>query len=485
MPERFQNFINGGWVDSETEKVVTSINPADTGDVIGEFQASSAGDASTAIEAASDARRGWAGTSSLARGGYLTKAASYLEANAEEYAQALSRECGKAILEARGEIGRAVAILQYYGVDGMNPVGEVVPSINPNILLYTDRVPLGVVSLITPWNFPLAIPLWKMAPALVYGNTIILKPASATPHMGTLIARMWQEVDLPSGVFNLVTGSGVSVGNELVNNSLVNAVSFTGSTAVGRGIAVDSARNGNKFQLEMGGKNPVIVLPDADLEQAAEITVSGAMKYAGQKCTATSRAIVVGDNPEFTQLVVDKVNALKVGPGSDPDSVVVPVIDDASRQNIKQAIATGLSEGGNLLAGGELLESGDYSKGHFVQPTVFDNVRHDAFIACEEIFGPVLSIIPAKDGDEALHIANDVAYGLSAGIFTSNLNAAMDFANRIEAGIVKINGETAGVEPQVPFGGMKDSSSGSREQGKAAIDFFTHRKTIYMDRSGS
>ena len=324
-----------------------------------------------------------------------------------------------------------------------------------------------------------------MAPALVYGNTIILKPASATPHMGTLIARMWQEVDLPSGVFNLVTGSGVSVGNELVNNSLVNAVSFTGSTAVGRGIAVDSARNGNKFQLEMGGKNPVIVLPDADLEQAAEITVSGAMKYAGQKCTATSRAIVVGDNPEFTQLVVDKVNALKVGPGSDPDSVVVPVIDDASRQNIKQAIATGLSEGGNLLAGGELLESGDYSKGHFVQPTVFDNVRHDAFIACEEIFGPVLSIIPAEDGDEALHIANDVAYGLSAGIFTSNLNAAMDFANRIEAGIVKINGETAGVEPQVPFGGMKDSSSGSREQGKAAIDFFTHRKTIYMDRSGS
>ena len=227
MPERFQNFINGGWVNSETEKVVTSINPADTSDVIGEFQASSAGDAASAIEAASDARRGWAGTSSLARGGYLTKAASYLEANAEEYAQALSRECGKAILEARGEIGRAVAILQYYGVDGMNPVGEVVPSVNPNILLYTDRVPLGVVSLITPWNFPLAIPLWKMAPALVYGNTIVLKPASATPHMGALIARMWQEVDLPTGVFNLVTGSGGTIGNELVNNSLVSAVSFT------------------------------------------------------------------------------------------------------------------------------------------------------------------------------------------------------------------------------------------------------------------
>ena len=486
MAERYQNYVNGAWTDASTGAVSTSTNPADLSDVIGEFQASNSSDVDIAISAASDVKESWRRTSSLARGGYLMKAASYLEANLEKYAQAVTRESGKAILESRGEVGRAIALLQYYGVEGANPVGAVVPSVNPNILLYTNRMPLGVVSLITPWNFPIAIPIWKMAPALVYGNTVVLKPASATPHVATLIARMWEAVDLPAGVFNLVTGSGSQVGNELITNSKVAAISFTGSTRIGMNIAAESAKRGKRYQLEMGGKNPVIVLPDADLEQAAEITVSGAMKYSGQKCTATSRAIVVGNiMEEFTNLVVEKTNALKIGAGADPESIIVPVIDQASKDNITSMIARGVADGGKILAGGGIPTGGAYDKGTFVEPTVINNVAADAYVACEEIFGPVLSILPAANAEDALNIANSVEYGLSAGIFTKDLNSVLDFADRIEAGIVKINGETAGLEPQVPFGGMKSSSTGNREQGKAAIEFFTQSKTIYVDRSAT
>jgi aldehyde dehydrogenase (NAD+) len=486
MAERYHNYVNGTWVDATSGEVSTSTNPADLSDIVGEFQLSTSADVDVAITAAHSVKESWRRTSSLARGGYLLKAASYLEANLEEYAQAITRESGKAILESRGEVGRAVALLQYFGVEGSNPVGSVVPSVNPNILLYTNRMPLGVVCLITPWNFPLAIPIWKMAPALVYGNTIVLKPASATPHVATLIARMWEAVDLPDGVFNLVTGSGAAVGDELVTNSKVAAISFTGSTRIGMNIASQAAQRGKRYQLEMGGKNPVIVLPDADLEQAAEITVSGAMKYSGQKCTATSRAIVVGNiMEEFTNLVVEKTNALKIGPGSDASAIIVPVIDQASKDNITTMIARGVADGGSVLAGGGVPNGSLFDKGTFVEPTVINNVAANAYVACEEIFGPVLSILPASDAEDALNIANSVEYGLSAGIFTRDLNSVLDFADRIESGVVKINGETAGLEPQVPFGGMKASSSGDREQGKAAIEFFTQTKTIYVDRSAT
>ena len=478
MAERYQNYINGSWTDGSSGDVSTSTNPADLSDVVGEFQASTVTDADAAITAAHNVKESWRRTSGLARGGYLLKAASYLEANLEEYAQAITREAGKSIVESRGEVGRAVALLQYYGVEGSNPVGSVVPSVNPDILLYTNRMPLGVVSLITPWNFPLAIPIWKMAPALAYGNTIVLKPASAAPYVSTLIAKMWEAVDLPDGVFNLVTGSGGSVGNELITNSKVAAISFTGSTRIGMNIAAESAKRHKRYQLEMGGKNPVVVLPDADLEQAAEITVSGAMKYSGQKCTATSRAIVVGKVMEdFTNLVVEKTNALKIGPGADPESIIVPVIDHASKDNITSMIERGVADGGTVLAGGGVPSGDLYDKGTFVEPTVINNVASDAYVACEEIFGPVLSILPAADADDALEIANSVEYGLSAGIFTKDLNSVLDFADRIEAGVVKINGETAGLEPQVPFGGMKQSGIG-REGGESSFNFFTEPKNV-------
>ena len=340
--------------------------------------------------------------------------------------------------------------------------------------------------MITPWNFPLAIPIWKMAPALVYGNTVVLKPASTTPLIATLIAQMWDDIELPKGVFNLVVGSGGTVGERLINNPKVNAVSFTGSTNTGKDIAVKSAKNGNKFQLEMGGKNPVIVLPDADLNQAAEITISGAMKYSGQKCTATSRVIVVGDIVDkFTELLVQKTKSLSIGPGNDEKSIIVPVIDKSSLDNIENMINKATKDGAKIIHGGNKISGGIFEKGNFIEPTILSNVEYDSFIACEEVFGPVLSIIKAKDYDEAIDIANSVEYGLSASIFTKNLNLSMDFAERIEAGVIKINGETAGLEPQVPFGGLKSSSSGNREQGKAAIEFFTNTKTIYVDRSAT
>ncbi len=486
MPETYKNYVNGVWIDSNSKETISSINPANSDDVLGYFQSSTIEDADKGIDSAYLAKKSWENTSQVERGNYLLKAAKYLEENSEKFAQAITRECGKAILESRGEVGRAIVLLQYYGIEGSNPIGDVVPSVNPKILLYTKKIPLGVVSLITPWNFPLAIPVWKMAPALVYGNTVVLKPASTTPLIATLIAEMWDYVKLPKGVFNLIVGSGGTVGERLINNPKVNAVSFTGSTNTGKDIAVKSAQNGNKFQLEMGGKNPVIVLPDADLNQAAEITISGAMKYSGQKCTATSRVIVVGDILEkFTELLVEKTKSLNIGPGKDEKSIIVPVIDKSSLNNIDSMIKKAIKDGAKLIHGGNKINGEIFDKGNFIEPTILSDVEHDSFIACEEVFGPVLSIISAQDYDEAIKIANSVEYGLSASIFTKNLNNSMDFAEEIEAGVIKINGETAGLEPQVPFGGLKSSSSGNREQGKAAIEFFTSTKTIYVDRSAT
>jgi len=360
----------------------------------------------------------------------------------------------------------------------------VLPSVNPNTLLFTERVPLGVVGLITPWNFPVAIPLWKAAPALVYGNTVVLKPSDLSPHTAHLLAEVLHEAGLPAGVFNLVQGRGAA-GKALVEDPGVDGVSFTGSVKTGRSIAAACGARGAKYQLEMGGKNPVVVLEDADLGQAVELTVQGAMKSAGEKCTATSRAIVVESiADEFTRRVVERVRHLEVGPGTDAHAYLGPVITEESKERVLGFVARAKDAGANLLCGGLAGHRPDLAHGHYVWPTVVDRVTPDMEIAREEVFGPVLAILRVPDFDAALAVANDVAYGLSASVFTRDIGSALRFAREVEAGLVRINGETAGVEPQAPFGGMKGSSSGSREQGQAAKEFFTQYKTIYFDRAG-
>ncbi len=484
MAELFRNFIDGAWAAASAGQTLTSTNPADPADVIGEFASSSLADAQSAIAAAHGALPAWRALAPHARGEILRKAADLLEARAAEVASAMVRENGKTIIEARGETARGVALLRYYSAEGMRSVGEVVPSVNPKTFIYTTRAPLGVVSLITPWNFPVAIPIWKLAPALVYGNTVVLKPASITPHCAVLVAQVLEAAGMPAGVFNLITGGGGVIGEELVKNLKVHGVSFTGSNSVGRRIAVWSAERGVKFQLEMGGKNPVIVLPDCDLEQAATVTMRGAFGYAGQKCTATSRAIIVGEvYDRFTELLIAKTKALKIGPGSEVTTNVPPVVSADQQRDILAAIEHGKSEA-KLLCGGGVPKGEAFARGYYVEPTIFGDVPSNSKLAQDEIFGPVLSLMRARDFDEALTLANDVKFGLSASLFTRDLNAVQEYLGRMEAGIVKVNSETAGVEPQVPFGGMKESSSHSREQGRAAMDFFTSVKTVYVDRAG-
>ncbi|MBI3922540.1 MAG: aldehyde dehydrogenase family protein [Armatimonadetes bacterium] len=485
MLETYQNYVNGKWVNASTSQTFQDINPADKDDVVGLFQASSREDVKHAAQAAAEEFSGWAALSGPQRGSFLYKAADALESRLEDVARSLSREEGKTLMEARGETARGVTILRYYAAEVMNPQGDVIPSVNAKSLVYTSRVPLGPVAVITPWNFPIAIPLWKIAPALAYGNTVVFKPASLAPLTGLNVVKALQDGGLPPGVLNMVTGSGASTGEELVKNPFIKGVSFTGSNEIGREIATWAVNKGAKFQLEMGGKNPVIVMPDCDMDQAVELTVSGAMRSAGQKCTATSRAIVLDDIlEEFTERVVDRVKQLKLGPATDESAYLGPLVSQEQQQRVLTYIERGKGQGALLLAGGKALTGAPFDQGFYVEPTVFGNVNEDMIISQDEIFGPVLCITSAANLDHALKIANGVRYGLSASLFTRDLNAAMEFARRIDAGLVRINGETSGVEPQAPFGGMKASSSHSREQGQSAKEFYTEIKTVYIDPAG-
>jgi len=477
-----QNYVGGIWVDGRGGGAIEDRNPANPDDLIGLWPRSTPDDMTAAVDAAVASAPGWAGTSALTRGAILLRAAALLVARAEEVATAMTREEGKTLREARGETARGVAILRYYAGEGAQPIGEVYPSANTRTMLYTMHVPLGVVGVITPWNFPVAIPLWKIAPALVYGNTVVFKPAELTPLTATLLVQILEEAGLPAGVLNFVVGYGSEVGPTLTGDERVTGVSFTGSNRVGREIRRAVEERGGKAQLELGGKNPVVVLADADLDQAAALTVQGAMMSAGQKCTATSRAIVERVVLEsFTRKVVEHVKALVVGDGADEATNVSPLVSAAQRDRVTEYFDLAREEGVRTLAGGRLLEGAAYRGGHFVQPTVYADVRPDSRLAREEIFGPVLAIIPAADASEAIKIANDVPFGLSASIFTRDIAKALRFTQDIQAGIVHVNSETAGAEPQVPFGGMKGSSSFSREQGKAATHFFTQVKTVYLD----
>lgn len=476
---QFKNYIAGEWVDSSDGATFENRNPADMDDLIGTFPSATKEDVERAIAAANEALAGWANLPPPARGAILDKAAQLIEGRQDELARALTREEGKTFTEAKGEILRARDIFKYYAGEGWRMGGQVLPSNMGGELLYTRREPLGVIALVTPWNFPTAIPVWKMAPALVYGNTVVFKPASLVPHSAVLLLEVLIEAGLPKGVVNLVTGSGRTVGDTLVSSKQIAGVSFTGSVSVGMGIYEKAMKNLTRVQLEMGGKNPTIVLNDADINKAVSIAVAGGFGLTGQACTATSRVIVEeGAAAAFAEALTNAARNLKVGNGLEAGIQMGPAVSEDQLQTNLEYVGVGQNEGAKLLVGGGKTGQGS---GYYVQPTVFDQVEPDMRIAQEEIFGPVIGIIRAKDFDDALEKANGIGFGLAASVVTNDLQKAFQFANRIEAGVVKINEPTTGLALQAPFGGFKNSSANTfKEQGQAAVEFYTRTKTVYV-----
>jgi acyl-CoA reductase-like NAD-dependent aldehyde dehydrogenase len=475
----YLNLINGEWIIPQSDKFEASVNPADYREIVGYVPLSTEKDVDDAVQSAKKAVPSWRKLSGSVRGEYLRKTADIIEQRIDDIAETLTREMGKTLVEAKGETLRAIAALRYYSSEGMRSIGDVIPSSEEGTLLFTTRVPLGVVGLITPWNFPVAIPVWKMAPALVCGNTVVVKPASETTVTAMKVIECFKDAGFPSGVVNLVSGRGSTVGNALCDHPDVKAISFTGSNEIGQLIASKAVQRGAKFQLEMGGKNPVIVTQHADLELAAELTVSGSMKSTGQKCTATSRAIVVKEVYEaFREKVIQKIKSIKVRNGLQADSYMGPVASQSQFNSVLRAIKRGIEEGARPVLGGKPIDNDEMAFGYYIEPTLFDEVKPNMSIAQEEIFGPVLALVKVDSLDEALKVANDVKYGLSASIFTNRLDEIFRYINEMEAGMIRINGESTGIEFQAPFGGLKASSSHSRELGRTAIEFFTSIKTI-------
>ena len=475
----FANYINGEWVSSA--KTFENRNPANTSEIVGTFSKGTAADVTAAADAAQAAFAGWAAMPAPARGNILFKAADILEKKFDQLGAEMTREEGKTLPEAKGEVRRAINIFRYFAGEGSRMDGVMVPSERERVHVFAIRKPIGVVGLVTPWNFPIAIPAWKMAPALICGNTIVVKPASVSPLCAWRLVEALHEAGIPRGVVNFVAGSGAELGEALVNAKPVKAISFTGSNDVGNWLHAEASKRHLRIQLEMGGKNPTIVLADADLKSAVENVCNAAFFSTGQKCTATSRAIVEdGIYDAFVAALVERTKKLTVGDGMQAGIDIGPCVDQGALDTVLKYIAIAKSEGLEPLCGGNHLTGGDYDKGYFVEPTIFADVKPEHTIAQEEIFGPVLAIMRAKDYDDAMRIANDIPYGLSSSIQTSSLSKAMDFVYRAEAGLLTINLPSAGVEYQLPFGGTKDSSFGPKEQGPAAFDFYSDFKTVYL-----
>ncbi|HET9400407.1 MAG TPA: aldehyde dehydrogenase family protein [Candidatus Acidoferrales bacterium] len=479
-----RNFINGKWVDSQQTKVFERRNPANLDEVVACAPVSSREELRGAVAAAKAAFPGWRDTPAPLRGRVLSRAAILMEQQKEDIARLLTREEGKTFRESLGEIQKSINILEFISGEARRIGGQTLPSELPRNFAYTIKQPVGVIGAITPWNFPVAIPVWKLAPALVAGNTAVFKPAELTPLTAAAVVKIFSEAGLPAGVLNMVLGSGAEIGDELVNHPDVRAISFTGSNSVGNAIYAGGARLSKKCQCEMGGKNPVIVLDDADLPLAVEACVAGAFGSAGQRCTATSRVVVdesVAD--PFVQMLLDRSRMLKCGDGLAYGIDVGPVVDENQLETVLRFIEIGKGEGRLLLGGGRLKGEG-FDRGYFVAPTVFDDVPAESTIAQEEIFGPVLSIIRVGDFEEAIKVANSVRYGLSSSIYTNDATKIFDFIDRIETGITHVNSPTVGGEAQLPFGGMKATGIGLREMGREAIDFYTEVKAVYIDYTG-
>ncbi|WP_247003872.1 aldehyde dehydrogenase family protein [Halosolutus gelatinilyticus] len=476
MSDQRLNFIGGEWTESQTGETFETIDPANPGEVIATYPRSNAEDTERAIEAAAEASDEWAATPGPERGRVLTKTGSLLDQRADELTELLVREEGKTRSEAGGEVQRAIDIFHYYGSKASDLGGTVKSSSARDTNLYTKTEPLGVAGLITPWNYPIAIPAWKIAPALAAGNAVVIKPASLAPGVVHEIADALAEAGLPDGVCNVVTGPGSEVGSTIAGHEDVDAVSFTGSTAVGNTVYDTATEDGKRVQLEMGGKNPTVVGASADVEEAADIVANGAFGVTGQACTACSRAIVHEElYEEFVDAVVDRAAAIEHGHGlDDPD--MGPHVSESELESTLEYVGIAEDEGATLEHGGSALDR----EGYFVEPTVFSDVDPEMTLAQEEVFGPVLAVIPVSDFDEGVRVANDVDYGLSASVVTDDHTEANRFVEEIEAGVVKVNEKTTGLELHVPFGGMKASSSETyREQGDAALDFYTISKTVY------
>jgi len=477
----FRNLINNEWVESVSQETIKSISPLNKENVVGYVQNSNKEDLEKAVDAAHQAKKAWRKIGQAARGQLLFKVANILEENIDDIAETMTREMGKTLPEAKGETARGVAILRYYAGEGMRKEGDVIPSSDKDALMFTKRTPLGVVGIITPWNFPVAIPIWKIAPALVYGNTVVFKPATEAAVTAAKVMDCFVKAGLPAGVLNFITGTGSVIGQELIDHPLLNAITFTGSENVGEGVAKSAAARGIKFQLEMGGKNPVIVTKDANLDEAVEAVISGAFRSSGQKCTASSRVIIAEKvYDEFVDKLITETEKITVGDALKEGIWMGPSASESQFNTVKQYIEIGKEEGAKLLVGGEVLTGEEFDKGFYITPAIFGDVQSNMRIAQEEIFGPVIALLRATDLENAIEIANDTKFGLSASIFTTNIASILEFIDEIEVGLVRINAESAGVELQAPFGGMKASSTGSREQGQAAIEFYTAIKTIFI-----
>jgi acyl-CoA reductase-like NAD-dependent aldehyde dehydrogenase len=460
------------------DEVVADINPAAPDEQVATVSLAGPELAAEAVDAAAAAFARWRDTPPPARGDVLRRAADLVDERADAIGLDLAREEGKTLAEAVGETRRAAAILRYYGGQTFEPDGETYPSHSPLTFLYARREPIGVVAAITPWNFPIAIPAWKIAPAVAFGNTVVWKPAEIVPLTSTHFATALSDAGLPDGVLNLVLGRGSVVGDTLVAHARVDAVTFTGSNPVGRGLQLKATEAGKKVQLELGGKNPAVVLADADLDLAAEQIARGAFLSAGQKCTATSR--VIAEQPvveELGERIAGHARSWPVGDPLDETTKVGPLSSQSQLDTVSGYLDLAEREAARVLAGG----GRPSGRGFFVQPTVLADLPANSRVVREEIFGPVAAILPAGSYEEAVALANDTPFGLTAALFTRDLGKALRFARDIRAGVVKVNQESAGLEFQVPFGGMRGSSSGSREQGKVARDFFTQWKTVYLD----
>jgi aldehyde dehydrogenase (NAD+) len=476
-----KNFIGGKWVPAASGRTFEQRNPAFLHDVTGTFADSTAVDVGAAIVAAQDAFPAWRALSPLQRKALLDRALRAMIGRRDEIAAAITSENGKALREARGEVDSAIKEMDYQIAEGVRLCGQTVPVEVDGTLAYSTREPLGPVALVTPWNFPFNVPCRKATPALMGGNTVVLKPASLTPRTGLLFTELLATSGLPAGVVNCVTGGGGAVGAALVGDPRIKAISFTGSTPVGRSIQLAAARNLTPTQLEMGGKNPAIVLPDADLDLAVTEIMKGAFACSGQWCTSTSRVIVLEETAaELTRRLVAAAEAIAVRDGANEDCGMGPVCGSKQKADILEHIAKGRSEGARLLTGGLALAGEDYDHGCFIAPTVFDRVTPDMLLAREEIFGPVLVIMTVRSFEEAVEVANGVAYGLSSSIFTNDLKRALTYMERAEVGLAHVNLMTALKEPQLAFGGVKESGAGLPEAGSAGIEFFTHHKVCYV-----